>query len=328
MLDLLLTGATLFDVTRSRTYAGWLGIKAGRFQYVEEGEVPAGLEAVETRDLGGCRVTPGLIDAHMHIESSLLTPRRFAEAVLPHGTTTVMTDPHELANVLGVDGVTYTLEASEGLPLRVYVAVPSCVPATSAELETALGKIDAGDVSRLAAHPRVLALGEVMDYQGLAAGVTALPSLITAAQHAGLLVEGHTPTLGGTVLSDYTAYGVLSDHTLSTPQKLLEQLTKGYTVMLQEKSLNAEVVRAVLELAGPLPGAARHGRRDAQPPSGRPPLPAGQPGCRSGLAAGRRRRGGESASGHVPGPAARGFARAGPGRRLLRAGGRRRLPGR
>ncbi len=247
-LDLLLTGATLFDVARSRTYAGWLGIQGGRFQYVEEGEVPAGLQALETRDLGGCRVTPGLIDAHMHIESSLLTPRRFAEAALPHGTTTVMTDPHELANVLGVEGVTYTLDASEGLPLRVYVAVPSCVPATTAELETALGKIDAGDVSRLATHPRVLALGEVMDYQGLAAGVTALPALITAAQDAGLLVEGHTPTLGGTVLSDYTAYGILSDHTLSTPEKLLEQLTKGYTVMLQEKSLNAEVVRAVLGL--------------------------------------------------------------------------------
>ncbi|UQN08958.1 adenine deaminase C-terminal domain-containing protein [Deinococcus sp. QL22] len=248
MLDLLLTHARVFDVTRDRVFDGWLGIRAGRLQYVEEGEVPGGLLARQTRDLRGARVVPGLIDAHMHIESSLLTPRRFAEAVLPHGTTTVMTDPHELANVLGVAGVQYTLEASEGLPLRVYVAVPSCVPATSPDLETALGHIGADDVRRLALHPRVLALGEVMDYQGLAAGVTQLPALIEAAQAAGLLIEGHTPTLGGMVLSDYTAYGILSDHTLSTPEKLLEQLSKGYTVMLQEKSLNAEVVRAVLEL--------------------------------------------------------------------------------
>ncbi|MDB5045154.1 MAG: Adenine deaminase [Deinococcus sp.] len=248
MLDLLLTQARVFDVTRNRTFTGWLGIRGGRFQYVEEGDAPSDLQALETRDLQGARVVPGLIDAHMHIESSLLTPRRFAEAVLPHGTTTVMTDPHELANVLGAAGVTYTLEASEALPLRVYVAVPSCVPATSAELETALGHIGVEDVRRLALHPRVLALGEVMDYQGLAAGITQLPALIEAAQDAGLLVEGHTPTLGGLVLSDYTAYGILSDHTLSTPQKLLEQLSKGYTVMLQEKSLNAEVVQAVLDL--------------------------------------------------------------------------------
>ena len=247
-LDLLLTNACVLDVPRGRTFTGWIGIRHGRFQYVEEGVAPDALDALETRNLQGARVAPGLIDAHMHIESSLLTPRRFAEAVLPHGTTTVMTDPHELANVLGVPGVTYTLSASEHLPLRVYVAVPSCVPATTSALETALGQIGADDVRTLAAHPRVLALGEVMDYQGLAAGVTQLPALIEAAQEAGLLIEGHTPSLGGMVLSDYTAHGILSDHTLSTPEKLLEQLTKGYTVMLQEKSLNAEVVGAVLDL--------------------------------------------------------------------------------
>ena len=256
MLDLLIVNARIVDVTRSRTYLGWLGLRDGRFQYVEEdpsgqpdtrpGEVD--LRARETLDLKGARLCPGLIDAHMHIESSLLTPARFAEAVLPHGTTTVMTDPHELANVLGTRGVTYTLQASEHLPLRVFVAIPSCVPATSAEFETALGHISVDDVRTLAREPRVLALGEVMDYQGLAAGITELPALITAAQQAGLLIEGHTPTLGGTVLSDYTAHGILSDHTLSTPAKLHEQLTKGYTVMLQEKSLSREVVQAVLDL--------------------------------------------------------------------------------
>lgn len=248
MLDLLIVNIQIMDVTRGRLFPGWIGIRSGRFQYVEEGQPPLGLQTKTTLDLHGARVAPGLIDSHMHIESSLLTPRRFAEAVLPHGTTTIMTDPHELANVLGLAGVTYTLDASANLPLRVYVAIPSCVPATSLQLETALGHIGVAEVQTLAQDPRVLALGEVMDYQGLAAGITQLPALIQAAQEAGLLIEGHTPTLGGTVLSDYTAYGILSDHTLSTPEKLLEQLSKGYTVMLQEKSLNAEVVQAVLAL--------------------------------------------------------------------------------
>lgn len=251
MLDLLIVNARLMDVTRSRLYPGWLGVQGGRFRYVEEsatGQPAVSVVARETLDLKGQRVAPGLIDAHMHIESSLLTPARFAEAVLPHGTTTVLTDPHELANVLGARGVTYTLEASRDLPLRVYVAIPSCVPATTPDLESALGSVTVQDVRTLAREPRVIALGEVMDYQGLAAGLTQLPAMIAAAQEEGLLIEGHTPTLGGTVLSDYTAHGILSDHTLSTPDKLREQLSKGYTVMLQEKSLSPEVVQAVLAL--------------------------------------------------------------------------------
>ncbi|MGY2895902.1 adenine deaminase C-terminal domain-containing protein [Deinococcus sp. UYEF24] len=246
--DLLIFNARIVDVVRLRTYLGWVSVVNGALHYVEEGTPPAGLEAGEITDLGGQFLVPGLIDAHMHIESSLLTPRRFQQAVLPHGTTTVLADPHELANVFGPAGVSYTLEASEHLALRVYVAVPSCVPATDFSLETSSGQITVEDVSALAAHPRVIALGEVMDYQGLASPGSRLPALIRAAQAQGLLIEGHTPTLNGAVLSDYAAYGVLSDHTLSTPAKLLEQLTKGFTVMLQEKSLNAEVVDALLGL--------------------------------------------------------------------------------
>lgn len=246
--DLLIFNAQIVDVVRLRAYLGWVSVVAGVLHYVEEGTPPAGMVASETTDLGGQFLVPGLIDAHMHIESSLLTPRRFQQAVLPHGTTTVLADPHELANVFGPAGVTYTLEASEHLTLRVYVAIPSCVPATDFSLETSSGQIDEEDVIALAAHSRVIALGEVMDYQGLASPGSRLPTLIRAAQAQGLLIEGHTPTLSGTVLSDYAAYGVLSDHTLSTPAKLLEQLTKGFTVMLQEKSLNAEVVGALLKL--------------------------------------------------------------------------------
>lgn len=240
--DLLIHNAQIVDVVRLRTYRGWVSVVGEQLHYVEEGDPPANFRAAQTVDLGGQFLSPGLIDAHMHIESSLVTPRRFQEAVLPHGTTTLLADPHELANVFGPAGVTYTLDASEDLALRVLVAIPSCVPATDFSIETSSGEITDRDVHDLAGHARVRALGEVMDYQGLARPGSRLPELIRTAQKAGLLIEGHTPTLGGPVLSDYAAHGVLSDHTLSTPAKLLEQLTKGFTVMLQEKSLSPEVI--------------------------------------------------------------------------------------
>lgn len=246
-LDLLIHDAQIVDLVRLRTYRGWVGILGDRFQYVEAGEPPAQAQAGRVLDAQGAFLAPGLIDSHMHIESSLATPRRFAQAALPHGTTTVLADPHEIANVLGEAGVRYMLEASRGLPLRIFTAIPSCVPATD-NLETALASITAEEVRSLAQVPGVIALGELMDYQGLAQGSGRLEGLMAAAKEAGLLLEGHTPTLGGTVLSDYGAHGITSDHTLSTPEKLEEQLTKGFTVMLQEKSLNPGVVEAVLRL--------------------------------------------------------------------------------
>lgn len=247
-LDLLVTGVKIADVVRLRLFEGWVGIRQGQFQYVEPGHPPAGLEARQVLDGAGQIMAPGLIDAHMHIESSLLTPRRFAQAVLPHGTTAVLADPHEIGNVLGEAGVRWMIEASRGLPLEVFTAIPSCIPATDETLETALGVLGAAEVDRLAGLPGVIALGELMDYQGLAAGSARLEGIIAAARRHQLLLEGHTPTLGGTVLSDYAAHGITSDHTLSTPDKLLEQLSKGFTVMLQAKSLNAEVVQAVQAL--------------------------------------------------------------------------------
>lgn len=243
-LDLLIHNVLIADVVRLRLYPGWVGIAQGQFQYVEEGLPPTQVQAQQNLDGQGQTLAPGLIDSHMHIESSLATPRRFAEAVLPHGTTAVLADPHEMANVLGGAGVHYMVEAAQDLPFRVFTAIPSCVPATD-ELETALGSITAEDVRALIQLPGVIALGELMDYQGLARGSQRLAQLIEVARESGLLLEGHTPTLGGTVLSDYAAHGITSDHTLSTPEKLLEQLTKGFTVMLQEKSLNASVVEAV-----------------------------------------------------------------------------------
>lgn len=244
-LDLLLTNAKIVDVFRLRTFDGWAGIRAGRFIYVEEGAPPAGFAAARVLDVQGRYLTPGLIDSHMHIESSHVTPRGFAQAVLPHGTTTVLADPHEVANVAGEQGVRWMIRASEGLPLRIFYAIPSCVPATSPELEWTAGVFDGNVVTRLAQEPSVIALGEVMDYGQVLANGARLRGMVDAAHAAGLLVEGHIPTLSGPGLSQYLSWRITSDHTLTTPDKIREQVGKGVAVMLQTKSCTPENMEAV-----------------------------------------------------------------------------------
>ncbi len=244
-LDLVFQAAKIADVFRLRVFDGWVGIREGRFVYVEEGTPPTGVVAKESYDLGGKVIVPGLIDSHMHIESSLVTPRGFAQAVVPHGTTTVLADPHEVANVAGEDGVRWMIHASEGLPLRIYYAIPSCVPATSPELEWTSAVFDAGVVTRLAQLPAVIALGEVMDYGQVLANGARLRGMVDAAHQAGLVVEGHIPTLKGVDLSQYLTWRITSDHTLTTPAKIDEQVSKGLAVMLQMKSCTRENMDAV-----------------------------------------------------------------------------------
>ena len=247
-LDLLIYNVRIADVFRLRVFDGWVGIRAGRFVYVEAGAPPANVNTHDKCDLGGRVMVPGLIDSHMHIESSHVTPRRFAQAVLLHGTTTVLADAHEVANVAGAEGVLWMIHASQNLPLRIFHAIPSCVPATSPELEWTRAVFDASVISRLAQEPAVIALGELMDYGAVLADSSRLRGLVNAAHHAGLLVEGHIPTLRGTALSQYLSWRVTSDHTLTSPEKLREQISKGLAVMLQTKSCTPENIAAVNEL--------------------------------------------------------------------------------
>jgi adenine deaminase len=247
-VDLLLRNAKIADLFRLRLFDGWVGIVDGRFVYVEEGDPPPELSADRERDLAGRYLVPTLIDAHMHIESSLITPRRFAEAVLPFGTTTVLADPHEIANVAGVDGIRWMIEASQGVLLRVLIAIPSCVPATSPDIEWTAHVLDASAVRELAQAPSVIALGEVMDYRGLLGQNDRLPPLVRAARDAGLRLEGHIPTLSGVELSEYLSHGISSDHTLTFPDKILEQISKGVTVMFQTKSVTPENMALIASL--------------------------------------------------------------------------------
>lgn len=247
-LDMLIKNAQIVDVFRLRVFHGWISVANERFVHVDEGEPPESMIADKTLDLNNAYIVPGLIDSHMHIESSQITPRRFSEAVVPYGTTTVLSDPHEVGNVAGEDGVRWMIAASKGLPLKIYNSIPSCVPATSPEIEWTTEVFDENVIERLASEPSVIALGEVMDYRGLLGDNPRLQRIVAAAHASGIFVEGHIPTLTRTELSEYLAHGVGSDHTLTFPDKINEQISKGLAVMLQTKSLTPENIETVMSL--------------------------------------------------------------------------------
>lgn len=192
------------------------------------------LPAREVLDLGGRFLAPGFIDPHVHIESSLADPGHFARAVLPRGTTTVVADPHEIANVLGTAGLDYMLAASAGLPLEIFFGLPSCVPATS--LETAGAALTAAHLEPYFAHLRVRALGEMMNFPGVLAGDPEVRAKLAAARRAGRRREGHAPGLTGADLQAYVAAGIESDHECTRLEEAREKLRLGMRVMIRQGS--------------------------------------------------------------------------------------------
>jgi len=239
--------ARIVDAITQTIFNGWFSVKNGRFEFVEEGEVNVN-EPVEIVDLKGLYCVPGLIDAHMHVESSLVTCSEFAKAALRHGTVAVLQDPHEMANVFGKDGVRFMFEEGSLQPLKFYGAIPSCVPPTRFNLETANASIDQEDVEELVKIKNVLAIGEVMDYPALVQNNEEILKIIEAGLRHNLLIEGHCPTLSNEELSKYIFNGVGSDHTLTDPKKMLEQLRKGMFVMIQEKSIKPENIELIKKL--------------------------------------------------------------------------------
>ncbi len=200
---------------------------------VVEGVIAAVGEARDAReriDLGDRLLLPGLIDAHVHLESSMVVPSEFARAVVPRGTTTVVCDPHEVANVAGLDGVRWMLAASADLPLEVLVMAPSCVPAT--DLATSGAHLTATDLETLAGEPRVLGLAEVMNVPGAVLGDPEVHAKFDT--FAGRPVDGHAPGLGGRWLDAYIACGVGSDHECLTADEATEKLRRGMRVFLRQ----------------------------------------------------------------------------------------------
>jgi adenine deaminase len=222
--DLLLKNAQLVNVLSGEIHPADIAIYDG--QVVGWGEY----QARQVVDLGGKFVCPGFIDAHVHLESSMVQPAEFARAVAPHGTTAVVCDPHEIANVLGLAGVRYILDASAGLPLYVYVMAPSCVPAT--HMETAGAELTAADIEAILAHDRVLGLAEMMNYPGV---LFRVPAVLAKIKIAGdRPVDGHAPGLSGLDLNAYIAAGIRSDHECTTADEAREKLRRGMHIFIRE----------------------------------------------------------------------------------------------
>lgn len=181
-------------------------------------------------DLGGGFLSSGLIDSHLHIESTLLTPAEFARVVVPRGTTSVVADPHEIANVMGESGLRWMLEATEGLPLDVYLGLPSCVPATN--LETSGARLDARSLKKFVKNPRVIAIGEVMNFPGVIQGSPGLLDKINLCPD--MRVDGHAPGLTGKDLYAYITAGIHSDHESTRADEAREKLMAGLHLMIRE----------------------------------------------------------------------------------------------
>ena len=196
-------------------------------------------------ELDGRYVCPGLIDGHIHIESSMLCPPAFAQAVLPHGTTAVITDPHEIANVAGTQGLEFMLEAARNLPLSVFFMLPSCVPATPLDESGAV--LDAETLKPYYNTPQVLGLAELMDFYGTARGEKDILEKILDCRKASGLLDGHAPFLGGKQLNAYAAAGVGSDHECSCLEEAMEKLRLGQYIMIREGTA-AHNLQALLPL--------------------------------------------------------------------------------
>lgn len=199
-------------------------------------------------DMSGRILLPGFIDAHIHLESALVTPKEFAKAVLPHGTTTIVTDPHEIANVMGVKGIEYMLQATQTLPIDVRFMLPSCVPAT--RLDESGAELDYCAIDSYYENDRVEGLAEMMDYVGTINGDDNVLHKITAAQQYGKKIDGHAPGLEGKGLNAYIASGVYSDHECSDLADALAKLERGQHIMIREGTA-AHNLDALLPLLTP-----------------------------------------------------------------------------
>lgn len=237
--DLALTNASVVDVYNH-------AILKNKTVLIKDGFI-AGFasddkfKAKKVVDVKGDYVMPGFINGHVHIESSHLSPEMFASAVVPHGTTTVIADPHEICNVCGLDGLDYFYKASENLPLTVFFVIPSCVPATP--FENAGAVITAKDIETRIHLDRVLGLGELMNYIGVINSDSEILDKIMVAEKHNKIIDGHSPTLMGSALDAYIAAGPFTDHECATPEEVRERTSRGMYVLLRQGSACHDVER-------------------------------------------------------------------------------------
>jgi adenine deaminase len=229
---LLLKNVNLLNVFTLRIEATHI-LLAGRW-IAAVGEYLHSVQADEVVDLQGAYVSPGLIDAHLHIESSLVVPAEYARAVVPRGVTGIVADPHEVANVAGIPAIEWMLDASEGLPLEVWFTVSSSVPSTA--FETSGAHLDLAAIEKLLKHPRIIGVAELMSIPGVTSADPVELSKVRLAEQFGKLPDGHAPSLRGMPLQAYLAAGVASDHESTTFEEGLEKLAAGCFLMIREGS--------------------------------------------------------------------------------------------
>ena len=224
--DLVLKNARIVNVFTKEIESGDVAIKDGYIVGIGE------FDGEEEIDIGGRIICPGLIDGHIHIESSMISPSEFAGAVAPHGTTAVIADPHEIANVAGEEGIRYMLEASAGLPVDIFFMLPSCVPATP--LDESGAELSADELEPFYKEERVAGLAELMNSFGTVRADEEIIRKIQGANSYGKRIDGHAPFLTGKDLNAYITAGVRSDHECSSAEEAIEKLKLGQYIMIRE----------------------------------------------------------------------------------------------
>lgn len=238
--DLAVKNCKLVNVFTGEIYPAVVYVKGGFVAHVEREELDGPYNAAEVYDGEGRYMIPGFVDSHMHIESSMMVPRNFAKVIVPHGTTTIVHDPHEIGNVYGVEGVRYMHDCAADLPMRQLVDIPSCVPAVPG-CENAGAEFFAEEIRELAKLDRVVGLAEVMDFYGVMHGDDRMMDIIEAAEEAGLYLQGHAPSVSGRNLSAYLCGGPNTCHETRESAEALEKLRMGMFVDARESSITKNI---------------------------------------------------------------------------------------
>lgn len=234
-VELLLKNCKIINVFSHNIVEGNIALDGGKIIGIGD------YEAQEIRDMAGKYVAPGLIDSHEHMESAMVTPWELARVVVPKGTTTIIADPHEIANVCGLQGLDFMMSATENLPINVFFMLPSCVPATIHEHSGA--KLEAKDLSELMNHPHILGLGELMDYPGVINGRADIIDKVILADQK--MIDGHSPLVTGKDLNAYVINGVRTDHECTNAKEMMEKLGLGIYIAIREGSAARDLEKLI-----------------------------------------------------------------------------------
>ena len=248
--DTIFYNGNIYNTPFKSFFKGYFSVKGEKILHIGRGDVPAEVQADNMVDLQGRWVIPGLIDSHMHVESSMLAPRPFAKLMVENGITTVVSEPHEIANVTGMDGVVAMIDAAKGAVMDVLYAVPSSVPSTSREFETTGGEINMPELMELVKHKEVVCLGEVMNtYKILSDPDDKQNQFVRYLKEhrPDMPLEGHCPRIVGEPLCQYVYTGIGSDHTEHDVDAFLQRVYNGMIFQIQDKMAKPEIARAIKE---------------------------------------------------------------------------------